>query len=151
MDKYLTVIRSTVCDITGTYFEAQLYRYPTEGHLYKYPEKKTKNQKLSRIIVESKGKELINRTLSESEVKKLFSSLEQIKFKLDTDNGIYGQQPEVSSELKIKSVHFNLVYKWTTDGIYGNRTLERSLTNVLETLDSILENDSFELDLPMIL
>ena len=150
MDKYLTIIRSTVCDITGTYFEAQLYLYPTEGHLYKFPEKKSKNQKLSRIIVESKGKELINRTLNESEVKKLFSSLEQIKFKLDTDNGIYGQDPEISFELKIKSVHFNLVYKWTTDGIYGNRTLERSLTNVLETLDSVLENDSFELDLPMI-
>lgn len=149
MDKYLTVIRSTVCDITDTYFEAQLYRYPTEGHLFKFPEKKTKNQKLSRIIVESKCKELINRTLSESEVKKLFSSLEKIKYKLDTDNGIYGQEPEISSELKIKSVHFNLVYKWTTDGIYGNRTLEKSLTSVLETLDSILENDSFELDLPL--
>jgi len=151
MDKYLTTIRSTVCDITGTYFEAQLYRYPTEGHLYKYPEKKTKNQKLSRIIVESKGKELINRTLSESEVNKLFSSLERISFKLDNDNGMYGMSPEVSSELKIKSAHFNLVYKWTTDGIYGNRALERSLTSVLETLDSILEKDSFELDLPMVL
>ncbi len=149
MDKYLTVIRSTVCDITGTYFEAQLYRYPTDGHLYKFPEKKTKHKKLSRIIVESKSKKLINRTLSESEVKKLFSSLEKIKYKLDTDNGIYGQEPEISSELKIKSVHFNLVYKWTTDGIYGNRTLERSLTSVLETLDAILEKDSFELDLPL--
>ena len=149
MNKYLTVIRSTVCDITGTYFEAQLYRYPTDGHLYKFPEKKTKHQKLSRIIVESKGKELINRTLSESEVKNLFSSLERISFKLDNDNGMYGMSPEDSFELKIKSVYFNLVYKWTTDGIYGNRTLERSLTSVLETLDAILEKDSFELDLPL--
>ena len=149
MNKYLTVIRSTVCDITGTYFEAQLYRYPTEGHLYKFPEKKTKHQKLSRIIVESKGKELVNRTLSEPEVKQLFSSLERISFKLDNDNGMYGMSPEDSFELKIKSVYFNLVYKWTTDGIYGNRTLERSLTSVLETLDAILEKDSFELDLPL--
>lgn len=148
MDKYLTTIRSTVCDITDTYFEAQLYRYPEEQSAFEFPQRKTLSEKLSRIIVVSKGKELVNRTLSNSEVERLFSSIEQIRFKLDKDERLQViQHPEIAYHLKIKSINFSLTYKWTSNGIEGNRKLEQGLMSVVETLESVLENDSFALDI----
>lgn len=137
MDDNLTILKWNIDNIDDTYFEVHLYRY--FGH--------QKKRKLSTIKIIGRGNEIEKRTLSEDEVGCLFFALENIKFKFDDGNTLIHSDPYDNYRLRIKNSNFNLDFKWTSDGIYGNDALSISLNYLIDKLCDIRELNYSELGL----
>lgn len=137
MDDNLTILKWNIEKLDDTYYETHLYRYL--GHQHK--------RKLSTIKVVGRGNEIEKRTLTEDEVALLFFATEQIKIKYDDGNLMIHSDPYNDYRLRLKNSHFNLDFKWTSDGIYGNDALSISLNYVIEKLCDIRAFDITELGL----
>ena len=137
MDENLITLKWNIDQLDDTYYEV---------HLYKYFGQQNK-RKLSTIKVVARGNEIEKRTLTEDEVEWLLFAIQNIKIKFDDGNTLNHTDPSTDYRLRIKNSSFNLDYKWTSDGIYGNDALSVSLMYIVEKLCEIRELDYGELGL----
>ena len=137
MDENLTTIKWNIDQRDDTYYEVHLYRY-LEPH---------QKRKLSTIKVIGRENEIEKRTLTIDEVESLFFAIEHIKIKFDQGNLQIHTDPYDDYRLRIKNSNFNLDFKWTSDGIYGNEALTISLNYVIEKLCDIRAFNISELGL----
>ena len=136
------IIRWHIEQLADTYYEAHLFRF---FELYK----ERVNRKLSYLKVIAQGNEIEHKILTEKNVNDLLSAIEKINFKFDNCENMFHQDPVIEYKLIIKSENYNLNYKWSTDGIYGNENLYFALKYVIETLCEIRELDYPELGLQL--
>lgn len=137
MDENLTVIKWNVDQADDAYYEV---------HLYKYWRQQQK-RKLSTLKVVGRGNEIEKRTLTNEEIESLFFALEQVNLKYDDGNEVIVKMPSTDYRLRIKNQYFNLDFKWSSYGIFGNNALQISLDYVIEKLCDLRELDCEELGL----
>ena len=137
MDENLTTIKWNIDQYDETYYEVHLYRYLESHH----------KRKLSTIKVIARENEIEKRTLTIDEVESLFFAIKRIKIKFDQGNLQDQSHPYDEYRLRLKNSNFNLDFKWTSNGIYGNEALYVSLNYVIKILCDIKAFNLTELGL----
>jgi len=137
MDDSLTTIKWNIDQHEDTYYEVHLYRYLGQQN----------KKKLSTIKVVGRDNEIEKRKLTQDEVEWLFFAIEHIKIRFDDGNILIHTDPYDDYRLRIKNSNFNLDFNWTSDGIYGNEVLTKSLNYVVEKLCDIKPFNLSELGL----
>ena len=137
MDSDLTTLKWNVDLHDDTYYEVHLYRYFGQQN----------KRKLSTIKVVGRGHEVERRALTEVEVAALIRAIGKITIKFDESSELVHTLPRDDYRLRIKNPNFNLDFKWTSDGIYGNHALSLSLMDIVERLRDIKDLDYSQLGL----
>jgi len=127
MDGNLTILKWNIDLEDDTYYEVHIYRYFG-------PQNK---RKLSTIKAVGRGNEVVKRALTEVEVSALIRAIGKVAIKFDESSELVHTLPRDDYRLRIKNSNFNLDFKWTSDGIYGNHALSLALTHIVETLCEI--------------